>query len=340
MRALSEIDLDVDSSGRLRDVVDELRDAHEAAERIRDVARDLRLFARSDEHAHTAIDVQKVLESSIRMARNEIRHRARLRTAFSPVPMVDANESRLGQVFLNLIINAAQAIPEGRADKNEISVATMVAPDGRVVIEVGDTGSGMPPEVKDQLFTPFFTTKPVGVGTGLGLSICHRIVTSFGGTITAESEVGEGSRFRVSLIAAAEAESRGRSSDVMPRTSVGRGTVLVVDDEPAIGLLVCRVLSKDHDVCSTTSAAEALSRIVGGERYDLILCDLMMPQVTGMEFYEQLMLRVPEQANRVTFMTGGAFTLAAREFLDSIDNPHLEKPFDIDVLRAIVNEHL
>jgi CheY-like chemotaxis protein len=241
---------------------------------------------------------------------------------------------------LNLIINAAQAIPEGRADKNEISVATMLAPDGRVVIEVGDTGSGMSPEVKNQLFTPFFTTKPVGVGTGLGLSICHRIVTSFGGTITAESEVGEGSRFRVSLIAAAERESRGRSSDVMPRTPVGRGTVLVVDDEPAIGRLVCRVLSKDHDVSSTTSAAEALSRIVGGERYDLILCDLMMPQVTGMEFYEALMLRVPEQAKRVTFMTGGAFTLAAREFLDSINNPHLEKPFDVVALRAIVKERL
>jgi signal transduction histidine kinase len=342
LRALGHIDLDQDGAGGLREVVDELRDAHEAAQRIRDVALDLRLFARSDTEARRAVDVQKVLESSIRMARNEIRHRAVLRTAFSPVPRVDANESRLGQVFLNLIMNAVQAIPEGRAEKNEISITTTLAPDGRVAVEVGDTGSGMSTEVKNDLFTPFFTTKPVGVGTGLGLSICHRIVTSFGGTITAESKVGEGSVFRVSLVAVAneEATTATPPTEIATRSPVRRGAVLAIDDEPAIGLLVSRALSKDHDVTSTTSAGEALSRIVGGDRYDVIFCDLMMPQVTGMEFYEELAMRVPEQAKRVIFLTGGAFTPAARTFLESIENLRIEKPFDVEALSAVVNDRL
>jgi signal transduction histidine kinase len=285
-QAIFGLDVAPAARPRLQEIIEEVRDALEAAQRIRDVAGDLKLFARSDADEQTAVDVQQVIESSIRMARNEIRHRARVSTSFKPVPTVRANASRLGQVFLNLIVNAAQAIPEGRADANEISVRTGVGDDGRVQVEVADTGSGIAPEVLDQLFTPFFTTKPVGVGTGLGLSICNRIVHSFGGTITVESEVGAGSVFCVHLVAASEVDAGtvvgiDREAPAASR----RGSVLVIDDEPAIGLLVDRVLSADHDVRSALDANQALGWIEAGERFDVILCDLMMPQVTGMEFY-------------------------------------------------------
>jgi signal transduction histidine kinase len=322
-----------------RDVSAQLRDAHEAAERIRNVANDLKLFARADSEEHTGVDVRPVIESSLRMAHNEIRHRARLRTSFAVVPPVEANESRLGQVFLNLIVNAAHSIPEGRADVNEISVATMLAPNGHVVVQVRDTGSGMSADVMKHLFSPFFTTKPLGLGTGLGLSICHRIVTSFGGTITVESDLGRGSVFEVHLLPAERVADPVAPAAAL-RASDRRGSVLVVDDEPAIGLLVTGVLGKDHDVTSTTTALEALEWITQGARYDVILCDLMMPHLTGMDFYSELTRIAPEQAQRVIFLTGGAFTPQARQFLDEVDNMRIDKPFKIQALSAIVNDRV
>ncbi|MCA9675797.1 MAG: PAS domain S-box protein, partial [Myxococcales bacterium] len=180
----------------------EVRDARAAAWRIRDIVRDLRVFSRAEDEERGPVELREVLESTLRMARNEIRHRARLHTDYQPVPPVIATESRLGQVFLNLVINAAQALPEGHADAHEIRVATRLDDDGRVVVEIADTGSGMTAETIDRMFTPFFTTKPAGQGTGLGLAICQRIVTGLGGEITVTSEVGKGSVFRVHLPAA------------------------------------------------------------------------------------------------------------------------------------------
>ena len=180
------------------DLVDELHDARAASERVRQIVRDLKIFSRSEVDSRGPVDVEAVLESTLRMAWNEIRHRARIVKVYGRVAPVDANESRLGQVFLNLIVNALQSIPEGQYDKNEIRVTTRADGD-HVLVSIRDTGSGIPHDVRSRLFTPFFTTKPVGVGTGLGLAISHRIVTAFGGTITFDSEVGKGTEFRVTL---------------------------------------------------------------------------------------------------------------------------------------------
>jgi CheY-like chemotaxis protein/anti-sigma regulatory factor (Ser/Thr protein kinase) len=258
---------------------------------------------------------------------------------YGSVPHVDANEARLGQVFLNLIVNAAQAIGEGRADSNEIRVSTSTDSSGRVVVEIRDTGPGMPPETLNNLFTPFFTTKPAGVGTGLGLAICHRIVTGLGGEIAVESQVGVGTAFKVYLPA-----SRGEEAeDVVVKEAAPaarRGRVLLIDDDQMIGGAVRRTLSGEHDVKVLTSAQGALDSIVAGERFDVILCDMMMPVVTGMDFYEQLFQKVREQAERVVFLTGGAFTDRAREFLDRVPNARMEKPFGVQNLRALVNERV
>jgi signal transduction histidine kinase len=324
----------------LREVLDELLDARESADRIRNIVRDVKVFSRTDAERRGPVDIPGLLDSTLRMAWTEIRHRARVVKTYAPVPAVDGNESRLGQVFLNLIVNAAQSIPEGRAEANRISIGTQMANDGRVVVEIRDTGSGIPPELMKRLFTPFVTTKPVGVGTGLGLSICRRIVTSLGGQITVESDVGRGSVFRVYLLSA-QPSIRTCAPSAHPRPQLARrGSVLVIDDEPTVGSAIKRALGHEHDVLTTPSAEEALRQVAAGRRYDLIICDLMMPQMTGMDLYTELHILAPEQAHRMVFLTGGAFTPRAREFLDQITNPRIEKPFEIDALRAIVNDRV
>jgi signal transduction histidine kinase len=183
--------------GELTEILD---DANTAAGVVRTIAGDLRTFSRQADEAPQPVSITRVLESALRLARNRIEPRARIVRDYAEAPPVLAVESSLGQVFLNLLVNAAQALPEGHSDFHEVRVKVSVdEAAGRVVVAVSDTGHGMSTAVKERLFTPFFTTKPSGIGTGLGLSICRRIVTGFGGDITVESAEGQGSTFRVSL---------------------------------------------------------------------------------------------------------------------------------------------
>jgi CheY-like chemotaxis protein len=193
--------------------------------------------------------------------------------------------------------------------------------------------------VLKRLFTPFFTTKPIGVGTGLGLSICHRIVTALGGEISAESVSGKGSTFRVALLPAIPTEERPETAPAVSR-ALRRGRILVVDDESMIALVVRRTLSADHDVTVSRHGREALERFNAGERFDVILCDLMMPEMTGMDLHAALLDAAPDQAQRMIFITGGAFTSRARAFLDQVPNLRIEKPFEAVSLRAIVNDRV
>ena len=329
---------------RFHDLRDELRDARDSAERIRMIVRDLSLFSRAEEADRVEpVDLRRVLESTLRMAWNEIRHRARLVKDYGATPHVLGNESRLGQVFLNLLVNAAQAIPEGDAEHNEIRVVTSVDPDGMVRVDVRDTGSGIPRERLGRLFTPFYTTKPAGVGTGLGLSICHRIVTGLGGEVSVESQVGKGTTFSVRLRSTA-ADSAERPPSAPPRAQAAprRGRVLVIDDEPMVGQVMRRTLAREHDVTCVERAREALDLLLNrAVTFDVIFCDLMMPQTTGMDLYDALRAGgAAEVASRIIFVTGGAFTPRAREFLDRATNLRIEKPFDPMQLRTLVNERL
>jgi CheY-like chemotaxis protein/two-component sensor histidine kinase len=319
------------------DLIDELRDARLSSDRVREIVRDLKMFSRTQEERYGAVNVEKVLESTLRMAWNEMRHRAKVVKEYGAVPRVTANESRLGQVLLNLIVNAVQAIPEGNYLNNEIRVRTVVEGD-TVVIGIRDTGSGIPPDVQRRLFTPFFTTKPVGVGTGLGLAISHRIITGMSGTITFESEVGKGTEFRITLPIAGPQVPPVTQKIALTSVAVRRGRVLVIDDEESLGQAIRRYLSQDHDVEAVTSARVALELLAGGARYDVILCDLMMPQITGMEVHGKVAKLDPDQAGKIVFVTGGAFTESAREFFETTQNHRIEKPFDLKTLRHLVNE--
>jgi nitrogen-specific signal transduction histidine kinase len=318
----------------------QLRRAREGTARVRRIVRDLKSFSRADEETITPTDLRKSLDTAITLVWNEIKHRARLVKEYDGLPTVRANEARIGQVFINLLVNAAQAMPEGDIEHNVLRVVGRTDALGNAVVEFHDTGCGIPPEHLDRIFEPFFTTKPIGEGTGLGLAICHGIVSSLGGTLSVQSEVGAGTVFRVVLpVAEAEGSAVKSTHRVAPRPAL-RGKVLVIDDEKDLTDVTCDGLSSLHDVRTTQDARQALEWIAAGERFDLILCDMMMPLMTGMEFHTRLSALVPEQAERVVFMTGGAFTSRAREFLARLPNLRLEKPFDLGHILGMVSAQL
>jgi PAS domain S-box-containing protein len=340
VETLPSLKIDPVSKSDQSELEEELHDALEASERLRDIVRDLKIFSRTPEAAMGPVDIHRILDSSLRMAWNELKHRARIVRKFEPVPCVHGDESRLGQVFLNLIVNAVQAMEEGHADRNTITISTAVDARGRVEVEVRDTGCGMSQEVLSHIFTPFFTTKPVGVGTGLGLSICSRIVQALGGEIAVESEVGKGSCFHICLPPAQKVDASPRVGRVRRAIAALSARILVIDDEPIVGTALKRVLGKENEVIAETSARKALDRIRGGEHFDLILCDLMMPDMTGADFHAEFKELWPARASEIVFMTGGAFTPKARNFLASVNNERLEKPFDMATLKKLVRDHL
>ena len=309
-----------------------LAQAREGSERVEAIVRDLKTFSRPADAGRGPIDVGRAIESAITLAWNEIRHRATLVRDLADGLAVVADEAQLGQVVLNLLINAAQALPDGGAAHQTITVEARRDGD-EVVVVVADTGPGIPPDVAARIFEPFFTTKPVGVGTGLGLSICHRIVTSLGGAIDVDSAPGRGARVTVRLPACAPAEVP--AAPPPGAASGARARVAVIDDEPLVGEALARLLD-EHDVVVFERARDAMAWLDGGGRCDVLLCDLMMPETSGIEMHAWLRTAHPELATRTIFLTGGAFTDAAARFVRDHQARCFDKPFDLDVLRRAI----
>ncbi|MEN9580571.1 MAG: sensory box histidine kinase/response regulator [Pseudomonadota bacterium] len=311
-----------------------LDEALDGAARVRDIVRGLKTFSRPSEDAPVSVNLQRVMDSSIRMAQAAVRHRAALHREYQNVPQVLANPSHLGQVFLNLIVNAAQAIRKGgSATQHRITLRTYVDPGGRIVAEVEDTGPGMTPEVRERVFEPFFTTKPPGEGTGLGLYICRDIIQATGGTLELETVPGRGTLFRVILPQAprdSQPESLGRAPESQPSQQGLR--ILVIDDEPMIGRSMRRLLT-GNTVTLLTSGRDALA-LLAREDFDVVFCDLMMPDLSGIDVYRELQSKHPRRAERMIFMSGGAFTDEDREFLGTVRNPRLDKPLDFESVNA------
>jgi len=314
--------------------------AREGTDRVRAIVRDLKTLSRGDEEHLESVDLRAVVESALTLARKAIEPRARLRLALSEVPTVRGDRARLGQVVLNLLLNAADSIVEATPDSHEICVTTALGDDGDVVLSVRDTGSGIEPDDLRRIFDPFFTTKGPGQGTGLGLSICHRIVTSLGGRIEVESTKGVGTTFRVVLHAAeAEATKTSKPSTRAPEPR-RRGRLLVVDDEPRLLSVLATVLSEHHDVVTLPDAQAAFELLLGDSAFDVVLCDLMMAGMTGMDLHDRLGEARPGLERRMLFMTGGTFTARAREFLAQRQQRWLEKPFEMERLLAAVADRV
>ena len=316
-------------------LVGSLEQAVDGGERVRHVVRNLMTFARGDVEERRLLDVRAILESAVQMAWHDLRHRARVVRAMKEVPLVRANGARLGQVFASLLVNAAQAIPEGDASHHEVRVSTFVDESGDVIVEICDSGCGVRSEDLPRVFDPFFTTKPGRLG--LGLSISLGSVECLGGRITVESGPGKGSTFQVRLPAAKASRGTVPSPPSSgPSRARARARVLVIDNEPLVGAAVARVLGGESDVVVETSAESAFELIAAGEQFDVILCDLMMQTMSGMDFYAAVLRATPDAAGKIVFLSGGVFTPHAKAFLRSVSARCLEKPVDTAELRALV----
>jgi|GEM_PF-390397 len=315
----------LDNGGRPQ-IREALERALEGAERVSAIVKELRVFSRPNDRTLTAIDPRRVLDSALRLVDNDIRHRAHLVRDFRAVPDVLGNDARLSQVFLNLLVNAVQALESCAREQSEITVRTSTDDQGFAVIEIGDTGVGIAPEHLQKIFDPFFTTKPVGLGTGIGLSICHGIVKSMNGVIEVDSKLGRGSVFRIRLPSAPEdARATPASTATGPRLRAGaRLRILIVDDDQRVAEAMRQTLS-NHEVTLADGAASGLRALEAAE-YDAIFCDIMMPQTSGIDFFVQLSALNPSQQSRVIFITGGALTENARGLLERTRAICLYKP--------------
>ena len=314
-----------------------VHESKEGMARIHRIVRDLHSFSRVDEDATLLTDVNAAVDSSLTMLRSELRYRAQVERDLRATRRVRASAARLGQVFLNLLMNAAHALAAGNPKRNRLYVRSYDDGD-RVVIEVEDNGPGIPPELMPRIFESFFTTKPPGVGTGLGLPISRDIVTSAGGDLTAESVVGRGALFRVRLPAGGVGPV-GPPKTLPAHKAVQRRRLLAVDDEALLLKAYRRMLMSHHDVETTLGAKEAL-RLFGQDRaFDAVLCDLQMPEMSGSELYETVRQRWPELAQRFIFITGGACSPEARRFLESPGLACIHKPFQVAELLELIESH-
>lgn len=318
---------------------DAMHQACVSARRIQTIVKDMQVLARGGTTARRRVDLHSVIDRVLNISAPHVRPRARVVRDFGPLALVEANESQLGQVFLNLILNAVQALPEGEGARHAITLRTRADGDA-AVIEVQDTGEGMADEVRRRVFEPFFTTKPVGVGTGLGLAISHSIVANHGGDIEVESAPGEGTTFRVTLpIVGRRAGESARPQSTTPPGDRPRHRlrVLVIDDDNELARALQLSLREAYEVEVLHSGRDALARLRRGPTPDVVLCDLMMPELSGTQLYEHI-ADAPELARRFVFITGGAFDADAPDAVRITPVPLVHKPFDLQTLRAVIEE--
>jgi PAS domain S-box-containing protein len=313
-----------------------LEEARHGAERVATIVRDLKTFAREDQGVRWPVELEAVLDAALNVVGEEIAKRGRVTRDYARVPTVEGVAARLEQVFVNLLLNAAQALPDGDPLGNEVTVSASSDSDW-VYVSVRDTGSGMSDEIRRHIFDPFFTTKPPGVGTGLGLPICQGIVGAYGGTIEVTTAPRAGSTFTVKL-----RRFHGAIGAPAPTPSPAaptRGRLLIVDDDAAVGRTLSLALEQDHDVTVVASGQAALEllRATPPERcFDAVLCDLVMPGMTGSELFSIARAELPKVARRFIFMSGGYFFGADTSQTDG--QPVLEKPFNLEQVRTALRD--
>ena len=308
---------------------DEMRnalvDAHEGVERIEQIVQDLRGVTSHDNDTIHSVDLGRVMMSATKMAAVHTRPRARVVTTFEDSRRVVGNEGRLVQVFLNLLVNAAQGLPEGQASLHEIKIRTASAGD-RVQITIEDSGTRAIANAKELAFSRH------GDGAALGLALSQGILDSIGGTLEFESRPGC-TVATVTLIAGTETTVAPAPPAEAPIAGVF--DVLIIDDEVAVAKAIARGL-RQHRVTIVERGREGLALLAEGRHFDLILCDLMMPELTGMDVHDEIARAYPNELVHLAFMTGGAFTERAKAFCERITLPLLDKPIDLKQIRALL----
>lgn len=320
---------------RLKEVqhaFDQLRaDVLEVASSTRNVG----VFAQARSKSQTVSHPTNLLQVAIDLAENGIRHRARFSSALCELPALRGSEEQLGHLFFSSLMASMNAVPENGAANHMISVRARVEGE-RVVVEVEDTGGlRHVPVDDDEALDAFLLERSP---TEVALAVCRALMSDLEGELEL-APLDRGCRLQLHLrTAAAEASLDASSADAeVEAPPARRGRVLVIDDEPTLLGLVCQVLRLDHEVEGTVDPHEALARVESGERYDVILCDLMMPAMNGVDLFYAIQRFAPHVASRMVFLTAGAFSEKARSFLERGVAPYLEKPIEPDALRAEVS---
>jgi signal transduction histidine kinase len=311
-------------------VREELAPVRSGTAQIATITRDLRTFNRPDDATLAPVDIRTVIDAVLKLVRKEVEARASLLLQLEPTPPVTGNQARLVQVVLNLIVNALQALPLEPSSRREISVRTYT--EGVcVVIEVGDSGPGIPLADRERIFDPFFTTKEIGNGTGLGLFVCRNIVRGLSGEVVVADGPAGGAVFRVTLPADRSAHMSTPMRGPSRASTVGRHIVLIDDDAMVLRALSAQLKRAGFRVTALGDGESGLALLLVAEDVDLAYCDLMMKGMTGMEVAAELTARAPEKARKLVFMTGGAFSPSGQEFLAQHSDRAVDKPFDIVV---------
>lgn len=312
---------DLPASERVR-YLEMLADALDGAERVRAIVANLKETTReSTLDALEPVALPDVIDRAVKLVGQLLSNRARVEIVADTAPQALGHTGRLIQVLVNLLANAAQAMPDGTPETHAVRIRAW-GEVSRVVIEIADDGTGISTELAARVFEPFFTTKR-GTGTGLGLSVTRSLVEQMGGTIMAESS-DHGAVFRVHLQ---------RASPPIPKGTPASGLrVLAIDDEPLILNAIRRALP-EHRVTIEPSSLRGLQRAID-EDWDAIVCDLMMPQLSGQELFQKLESVAPAKAAKVVFITGAALGTPEQAFVDRPDLTVLGKPIDIRELES------
>ena len=322
------------------DAADMLTDCYKGMHRIQDIARSLGTFSRADDDHAEMIDLTRVVDDACSMVFNQIRYRARLVKRFEPIPLVAVYPGRIAQALVNMLTNAAEAIEGGAYEKHRIVVSSR-ADSQHVIIGVRDTGTGIGEENRERIFTAGFTTKAHQGGMGLGLASCRRVAAEHGGRLEVHHLTEGGTRFELVIpidTGLTVSETR-HDSRPISEAPLKRSRLLIVDDDAMVLSALRRRLRRRYDVVTVLGGVEALALLAADPEFDSIVCDLMMPKVDGKSFYDSIKAEQPQLAERIVFMSGGAFTPRLRKFAASVPNPVLQKPVSREDLEMMLATH-
>jgi signal transduction histidine kinase len=329
---LSRRDLDP----RLRPQVETIR---AEALRLKNVVSNLTGFSQQTRPRVSRFDLRTLLERLADLRAYQLQSgRIRLEIAAPPEPLwVEADADQLLQALFSIVLNAEQAIKAAR-EQGTIRIEAK-ADDGRCLVSIRDDGIGMDDTTIARIFEPFFTTRAAGSGTGMGLTVTRAIIEQHGGEITAASALGRGSCFRITLPAAPPpGRQKASAAAKEPQTDASkpRGLALLVDDEPGILDLAAHALAARGWQCTAIASATELSAALDARAYDVVLCDLRMPDISGLEVLRRLRRERPELARRFILMTGDPSEMAA-DAAEFAGIELLRKPFTLAQLYAAVD---